>query len=131
MSAPAPQRPPVWATALGFAVIYITWGTTYFAIGNSWVLATIVANGCAMFTILFVLLRAGRDFYDSPAVGGLAFFCFCNINAVLGWSGYYQTDLPMTAAEGDPAVCPEPGQAGVCLRARRLFSPRSIARICA
>lgn len=71
---------------------------TYFAIGNSWVLATIVANACAMFTILFVLLRAGRDFYDSAAVGALAFLCFCNLNSVLVWSGYYQTDLPMTAA---------------------------------
>lgn len=71
---------------------------SYFAIGNSWVLATIVANACAMFTILFVLLRAGRDFYDSAAVGALAFLCFCNLNSVLVWSGYYQTDLPMTAA---------------------------------
>lgn len=71
---------------------------SYFAIGNSWVPATIVANACAMFTILFVLLRAGRDFYDSAAVGALAFFCFCNLNSVLVWCGYYQTDLPMTAA---------------------------------
>lgn len=71
---------------------------TYFAVGNSWVLATIIANACAMFTILFVLLRAGREFYDSAAVGAVAFLCFCNVKVVLAFSGYYQTDLPLTAA---------------------------------
>src|SRR5262245_11413307 len=32
MSLPVSQRPPAWALTLGFAIIYLTWGTTYLAI---------------------------------------------------------------------------------------------------
>ena len=31
-SAPAERRPAAWAIVLAFAIVYLTWGTTYFAI---------------------------------------------------------------------------------------------------
>lgn len=32
MTAPTPQKPPGWQIAIGFAILYIVWGTTYLAI---------------------------------------------------------------------------------------------------
>lgn len=70
---------------------------TYFIVGDSPVVATMMVNGAVMLIVLYVLLRASSDLYGSAAIGAVAFLVFCNTRAVLIWSGYYQPDMPLTA----------------------------------
>jgi drug/metabolite transporter (DMT)-like permease len=87
MSSPDSPRPPVWATALGFAVIYLTWGTTYFAIRKGvehlppalFGGTRIALAGLLMFGFLWLrgtpLRLSRRDFLLTALVGSLFFVC--------------------------------------------------------
>jgi hypothetical protein len=71
---------------------------TYFLLGDSPGLATILVNAAAMLVILYVLLRAGEDLFGCGAIGAVAFLVFNNLRGVLVWTGYYQPEFVATAS---------------------------------
>jgi drug/metabolite transporter (DMT)-like permease len=85
MSSPASPRPPLWALVLGFAVIYLSWGTTYFAIrkgvehlppalfgGTRIALAGLLLLGLLRFRGVPLRLT-GRDFLLTALIGCVFF----------------------------------------------------------
>jgi hypothetical protein len=71
---------------------------SYFVIGDDPRVATFVINACSMLVIFLALVKMSVDLFDRVDVGLLACLLFANAGAVLVWTGYYQSDLPLVAA---------------------------------
>src|SRR6266851_7500789 len=71
---------------------------SYFVLGDSEQLATILVNLVSMALIFHCLLQLARDWTGRSGVGAVACLMFCTIPLVLVFCRYYQVDLPMTAA---------------------------------
>src|SRR5262249_6991495 len=71
---------------------------SYFVVGDSEKLATMLVNLVSMLLIFHCLLQMARDWAGHAGAGAVACWMFCTIPAVMVFSHYYQVDLPLTAA---------------------------------
>jgi hypothetical protein len=70
---------------------------SYFLLGDSEYMAAFLVNVLSMLLIFYSILRLSKDLTDRIDFGVIAALLFCNVPAVLVFSGYYQVELPITA----------------------------------
>jgi hypothetical protein len=71
---------------------------SYFVVGDSPATATFLVNGLSLLVIGYSLIGMSSFLFGSRIPGVTALLFFQTFPLVLMWLGYYQVDLPMTAA---------------------------------